>query len=503
MSKGVPPEATVTPPGENSARAGREPNRRVTHAHTTSDCATGGGAFSCSIGGRSDGGTFGGRIVVNGEVDGSSLEFDFDTPDWHHTGQINGNSMSGTARPGARRERPAVTESITKTQRWLDLLAYLIGRRFPVSVEQIMEAVPAYADDWREGDETARRSVRRKFERDKDELRDLGIPLETVPYSVEGEPQEGYSLARRDFYLPYLRIVGAVRPGEERPAGPAPGASARPPQSGAGALELSASDAGAALDALWRAEALPHYPYAAEARSAFHKLSGDFDLESFRRPRVLHLDRPNAEDIGPALRELAEALGARKRVCFEYHGIHRDEATERDVAPYGLVFQGGHWYLVGHDALRDDVRVLRVSRMRDLSRNRAAPHTPDYEIPEDFRLDDTLGREAWELGSAGEGEVTARVRFRFPLSLWAARNGHGELVETEDDGASVRRFAVRQLHPFLRWVISFEGEAEILAPAELRAGARDMAAEVARRHERPVDDDADPGPGSTRRSGGS
>jgi len=57
--------------------------------------STNGGSFSCSIAGQSDGGVFGGRIIVNGEVDDIDVEFDFDGPDWHHSGTIDGNSMSG------------------------------------------------------------------------------------------------------------------------------------------------------------------------------------------------------------------------------------------------------------------------------------------------------------------------------------------------------------------------------------------------------------------------
>lgn len=59
--------------------------------------STTGGSFTCSAGGVSDGGTFGRRIVVNGEISGSGVEFDFDGPDWHHTGQVSGNSMTGQA----------------------------------------------------------------------------------------------------------------------------------------------------------------------------------------------------------------------------------------------------------------------------------------------------------------------------------------------------------------------------------------------------------------------
>ncbi len=382
-----------------------------------------------------------------------------------------------------REEASGVAETITKTQRWLDLIAFLIGRRLPVTVEQIMEGVPPYAADWGTGDPTARDSVRRKFERDKDELRNLGIPIETVVFRVDGEEQEGYRLARKDFYLPYLRIVGREKP---------PGGDRRR-QEGVASLELRPEEAGAALDALWRVRKLPQFPYAAEARSAFRKLSCDLDPDAFGRPPVLHVDRPDSGEIGPKLRTLAEALNARKRVQFVYHGIYRDEDTERNVAPYGLVFQGGHWYLVGHDALRDDLRMLRVSRMRDLDPNRAKPHTADYEIPPDFRLSEYVGRKPWELGSPEEGALEARVRFRFPRSLWAARNRHGELEEEDEDGSSVRRFDVRQVNPFLRWVLGFEGEAEILEPPELRDALREMAGRVATLHERASADVRDAG----------
>ncbi|MFP3949227.1 MAG: hypothetical protein ACLFWG_10910, partial [Longimicrobiales bacterium] len=73
---------------------------------------------------------------------------------------------------------------ISKVQRWLDLVSFLVGRRFPVDVDEVMRNVPAYAERWVEGSEKDRASVRRMFERDKDELRELGVPLESVEYSI-------------------------------------------------------------------------------------------------------------------------------------------------------------------------------------------------------------------------------------------------------------------------------------------------------------------------------
>lgn len=417
-----------------------------------------------------------------------------------------------------------MTERITKVQRWLDLVAFLVGRRLPVPVDELMERVPAYARKWEGGDETDRATARRTFERDKDELRALGIPLETVTYSVNfgSERRDGYRLARRDFYLPYLRLVreaagedeGAA--GTARPAGPGDGAGGSGDAAGGDAasriheVDLDEEEATLAADALHRVAREPAFPLRREARSALRKLTFDLLDEDLPRTPVLYPDDPEAGEVAARLRVLTDALLARKRVTFRYHGIYRGATTDRDVAPYGLFLQAGHWYLVGADARRDgELRVFRVDRMEAPAPNTSAPSTPDYEIPGDFRAADYLGREAWELGDpedgdaseadggeeglvgaggadpADEGEATAggpieaRVLFRFPSSLRVDRQGRGEPVEEREDGASVRRFHVRQPGPFVRWLLTFRGEAEILSPAGLRAAMEEMARKVA------------------------
>ena len=364
-----------------------------------------------------------------------------------------------------------MSDKITRTQRWLDLIALLLGRKIPLTVDEIMERVPAYAAAWREGGETARASVRRMFERDKKDLLQLGIPLTALKYRINSgaEELEGYRLQHKDFYLPYLRLLGgdgAVEsPPLERRYRELP------------ALDLSPAEAQLAFDALHRARELPAFPFAAEARSALRKLSFDVDAERFPEEPLLWVEPPGAREVLERLRVLSDALLARKRVRFLYHGIYRGADTRRDVAPYGLFFQRD-WYLVAHDAARDDLRVFRVARMEELEPNAKAPGTPDYEIPADFRLQDYLDRSAWELGD-GDDAVRAEVRFRFPRSLQAAQRGEGELVREEEGGDAVRRFRVSQTNPFLRWVLGQAGEAEILSPPELREACEAMLREVA------------------------
>jgi proteasome accessory factor B len=368
-----------------------------------------------------------------------------------------------------------MTEKPTKLQRWLDLIAYLVGRRLPVSADELFRNVAAYKPGWTSDDTKQQQTVRRMFERDKDELRKLGIPVRTVPYQTPDDPDrlEGYVLEPRDFYLPYLDLVRKVS------GAPAYSEKMRPDR-----VEVAEADAPLAIEALRRVANVPGFPLQREARSAFRKLAFDIDPARYgpHESHVLFIDRPGAAELAQVLRLLSDALFARKRVRFAYDGIYRGERTHRDVAGYGLMFQHGHWYLIGHDALRDGVRVFRAGRMSDVVVNTTSPGTPDYEVPAGFSLDAYAGREAWELGEKEDRPVVARVRFRFPHSLWAERNAYGRHEATGTDGSQVRTFDVYQVNPFLRWILGLEGEAEVLDPPELKDGLRTMARAIVAAH---------------------
>lgn len=366
-----------------------------------------------------------------------------------------------------------MSASPTKLQRWLDLIAYLVVRRLPVSGDELLRSVPAYAARWTSSDAKDQETARRTFERDKDELRRLGIPIRTMRYSTLHEQDiEGYTLANRDFYLPYLKLVQRLSGSTEyrEPARPA-------------TVEIAEADAPIALDALRRIADVPGFPLSREVRSAFRKLAFDLDPRAFARDApVLFVDRPGEAELTDRLRSISDALLARKRIRFRYHGIYRNEQTQRDVAAYGLLFQHGHWYVIGYDEARGGIRVFRVGRIDGVAPNTKQPNTPDYEIPEDFRLSDYADRKPWELGEGDEPPVTARVLFRFPLSLWAERNGHGTLQTRQSDGSTVREFQVHQVGPFLRWLLGFEGEAEVLEPVALKKELKSMARTVAAVH---------------------
>ena len=93
--------------------------------------------------------------------------------------------------------------SRTRTERLVNLVICLLATRRYLTAAQIAATVPGYEHD--EHDPKEHEAFQRKFERDKAELRDLGVPLETGTSSAfDSEP--GYRIMRRDYALPDILL---------------------------------------------------------------------------------------------------------------------------------------------------------------------------------------------------------------------------------------------------------------------------------------------------------
>jgi proteasome accessory factor B len=342
---------------------------------------------------------------------------------------------------------------ISKTQRWLDLLTFLLGRRFPATIDQIFAAVPAYSGGLDDESSTSKSTVRRMFERDKDELRSAGIPIETVQSRVSygTEVEEGYQLRATDFYLPQVQVTAR----DEASVG---GGRRDLFQIETGELEVT-------IAALREAIEIPDSPFAEDARSALRKLTYDLELAGGAEP----VSRVGATRDPMLLRKLelfSEGLMRRKRIAFTYRSPARPESTQRDVATYGILFERGMWYVIGHDELRDDVRVFRVDRAESPMVNRKSPGKADYEIPADFSLEVYRDRKAWQY-TAGDEPTTVHVSMTESLSRWADHSGLGRAVDTGQSDRSARTFAVQSVGPFVDWVLGLDGRALITGPPEV------------------------------------
>ena len=357
----------------------------------------------------------------------------------------------------------------SKIQRWIDLLAALLRRRFPVSLEELSQEVPGYL--------IARNktALRRTFERDKDELRAFGIPIETVT-GAEGEAI-GYRLQPQHFYLPYLTLRSATGPSKPR----------KVDRYGYQALQTLAFEPdqlSAVVDAAARVRQLGDPLLAEHADSALRKLAADLPVDATTSAQP-ELVPPRSKASPDLLATLGQALEKRKQVTFSYHGmgdpsLRSGQASDsrRTVEPFGLFYLNQHWYLAARTADGQTVKNYRVNRIADLSLNPNRPGTPDYKIPAGFGLKDhARSRQAWELG-AGDA-VEAVIRFRASTGAASAALRLGEEVPGYPKD---RRFRVRRTDAFARWLLSFGGDLVPVSPRSLVDEFRGLVRETLAHH---------------------
>jgi proteasome accessory factor B len=318
-----------------------------------------------------------------------------------------------------------------KIERLINLTAHLLDTSRPVTFDELSNTV--YADQPR-GTRSEKNALHKMFERDKEELRDMGVEIAVEKSALGGE--EGYSIPHDRYYLPRLDLEP-----EEK----------------------------VALTMVSRLFLGSGTPFSGPARSALLKLTFDGDAVE-EVPRV-HWVASRAGS--QALSVILDAMNRRKTVTFAYRALDAAEPLEREVEPYGLFNRGGSWYLVGRCLFRGAARCFKLERVvSEVAVNPRRPRTPDFEIPEEFDLREEIPWE-WPSG-APAGGFRARVEFSPRLSF-ARDTGPARIIAErvmEEGGHEVEYEAVDP-EQLLDWVLGFGEDARIKAPDELREMARD------------------------------
>jgi proteasome accessory factor B len=303
------------------------------------------------------------------------------------------------------------TEKVDKLERLMNLVAVLLDTMRPLSAEEIREQVKGYPDK----DDTYHRAL----ERDKADLREMGVPIVVEPIPGVDPPLDGYRIPREQYYL--------ADPGLE------------PDELAALHLAVRTVQIGGPTDdeALW-------------------KLGGVIAADGVGAPPGA--GGPVASLPADArLPVLFDAVAQRRRVRLT-HG-----AVERLVDPYRIDFRRGRWYLTGHDHERGEDRSYRLDRIE----GDVAPEGPAKAFDRPDEVQSGAERQPWELGD--DEPVEARVLVDADQAGYAVHlAGEATVAERRDDGSVVLALPVSHPVAFRSFVLTFLEHAEVLSPPDQR-----------------------------------
>lgn len=298
-----------------------------------------------------------------------------------------------------------------RLERLLNLVIALRETRRPMTAAEIRERVSGYGQPDPE-------SFRRMFERDKADLRDLGVPVDTAPLD-RWDDRQGYRIDPRRYDLPEV----SLEPDELAALAVALEATGLRDEAGTGLLKLGVGSGEPLIGA-----------------------EGSAGLG-------IGLDAPH-RDV------LLQAQLQRETVRFDYRPAGRDPAS-RTVDPYGLVHRRGRWYLVGHDHDRGERRAFRLDRITGEVRTVGGPGAFEPPPASEITTDDVV--PAPRDGTPEVATVAAA-----PEVAWqVARRARGGGTEAAD-GTTTFTVAVGDRDAFRSWVLGFGPDLLVLEPAELR-----------------------------------
>jgi proteasome accessory factor B len=308
-----------------------------------------------------------------------------------------------------------------RTERLLSIVVLLLSSRRYLTAEQIRAAVIGYPEQ----DEP----FKRMFERDKEELRDLGIPLETGRANPIDD-EIGYRIRRQDYELPEIHL----EPDEAAVLGIA------------SRVWQSAELAGAAAGALLKIKA-----------ASLELDDGDDGVATGTRGI-----QPRLTTQEPAFGPLWEAVRDRRPVTFDYLASGRSDVTKRTLEPWGVVNRRGRWYVAGHDRARNAPRVFRMSRITGPVR--LAGPAGSVTVPDGADVRELV--KGWDRAPVRDRTAVLRVREHAGVILrkWARET----VAESGHPGWDRVTVSFAEVSWYAEYLASFGPDLVVLDPPDLR-----------------------------------
>jgi proteasome accessory factor B len=329
--------------------------------------------------------------------------------------------------------KPAGESRIPVEDRLFSLVLALLATETGLLKSEILSTVRGYADRYDPSGGNA--NLERQFERDKDDIRDLGIPLETVesPDRPGDNQSLRYRIPKGEYDLP---VDVRFTPDE------------------LALLGLAAE--------VWREASL-----SADSQRALTKLRS-LGIEP-REPVIGYAPRLRVRDA--AFEPIRQALDKRQRVRFHYLKPGEQSPRLRTVEPYAVVLHEGRWHLHGRDVDAAGPRTFLLSRI--VGDVKALPGAPFDPPPADVQDRILADLQALRLANAADLSVSAGSDAEVRL---------GKRAVQSDEDAGVIRLHYTDEAVFADELASYGPEVRVLAPDSLRAAVRGRLAAVAAAH---------------------
>ena len=309
-----------------------------------------------------------------------------------------------------------------KSERLVNLTIALLATKRWLTKTQIFSSIDGY-----EGEPEA---MERMFERDKEDLRNLGINIEVGSFDPLFEDEVGYRIRPES----YTAKLESITPRE------------------VSLLSLATQ--------VWKGAVLDSAALSALVKLKSLGIDSDIDSIPAIAPTVPHSDSNFLVIIN--------AIANRQTISFSY--INSDyEVEERVLEPYGVGTKAGFWYVAGRDLDRKEQRLFRLDRMESEIKPQGRPSS--YEIPSDFFMDETL--------LSPERDKTAIIKVRRGKAhLLRAKADFAE----ENDDWSLLHIRYHQDSDLLNDVLWHGSDAVILEPDSLRNLAIKSLEEIVKLH---------------------
>ena len=292
-----------------------------------------------------------------------------------------------------------------KSERLVNLTIALLATKRYLTKSEIFRTVEGY--------EGSPEAMERMFERDKDDLRSLGIAIELGSFDPLFEDEAGYRITPSSYKLDLGELDGTD----------------------IALLSIAAS--------AWTGAALERESTSALIKLASMGLDSDSEALSLLAPRI--------NGTNENFTVITDAIIRRSEIEFEYVSSDLTK-QQRRIAPYSLRGQSGSWYLVGQDLEKNSLRTFRLDRI--VSEVSARKKSNTYVIPD-------------EIPDQGAEEVREIARIRIRKNRGHQLRSYATVLESDEEWDEVS-LPIVDANWLLRTILWHRDDVVLLEPSSLR-----------------------------------